>query len=203
MANETITLGVRLPLTLKEKLALVADQNLRSLNGEVTYRLEESFRPTTKIIEAIFEAIDFEKIQRIRSSSTSTDVSRILTIIRNFDIERIILGARKDNLNNAALVMVVQTHNVTFLIDATDLNMARVPREAEIQEIFREIDRLGLLTTIDYCEKYIPETKQLLPNDALKTILTKGAIHKLSNIGDFLEILSLKGRFDVKKYLFS
>jgi len=200
MADESTSLGVRLPFSLKDKLAGYAGKHHRSLNAEIALRLSESFHSNAQIINDIFDSIELGKVQRMRSSSTTTDTKRILTVLRHLDPNKIILGARKDRLNNAVLVFIAETPYITLLMDGSSINMARDPREEEVKEIFLEFSRLGLLTHVEYCKNLLPKTSKLTPDNALHQILEQGDIHQMRGISNFLKILSCHGIFDADEF---
>ncbi len=200
MAKESKPLGIRIATNLKERLSLSAEKHGRSLNAEIALRLRESFESKSQVIDEIFDSMSLGKIQRMRSTSTPADTKRILSVLRNMGTEKIILGARKNQLNNAVLIFVAQTESITFLMDNTSINMARKPRELEVQNIFHELDKLGLLEYTEYCENYLPETSGLESKNALQVILEKGKPHKLIDISDFLYILSVHNIFNTSEF---
>ena len=201
--TDSSSIGIRLHESLKDKITKYAKRHSRSINAEIVYRLEESFRPIANIFDELFESLDGDKVLRMRSTSTQADVRRILNVVRHLGIDRIIFGARRDHLNNAVMVFIAQTPGVTLLLDHTDINMARNPREIEVQDVFRELDKLGYLSQIDFCSEYLPETSENTPAEAIKIIVTEGAIKKLSNLNDYLKLLSVHPHYDPNDYVFS
>lgn len=200
MSSNTATISIRVPEYLKEKLSRFAKQSDRSMNSEISNRLEASFLPATNKVDAIFEALDLGKVLRVRSTSTSADKSRLLNICRNLEVEKIIFGARSSSLNNAAMVAVIHTPAATFLLDSSSLNMAREPRICEIQEIFKNLDRIGLLGNTYFCGEYLEKTSELSKEAALEKILDNRNINKLTRLEDYLDLLSVHKLYDVKEF---
>ncbi len=200
MLKESKPIGIRIPISLKERIAIHAKKQGKSLNAEIIQRLQKSFGSTARIIDDIFDTLNLEKIQRMRSTSTQADKKRIITVLRNMGVDKIVLGARREQLNNAVLVFIAQTESITLLMDSTNINMARTSRELEVQDIFHELDKNGLLEHIEYCKDYLPTTSNLTPDKALQLILEKGNLQKIVNITDFLRIFSVHEQFDADEF---
>jgi hypothetical protein len=200
MSLDTVTISIRVPEILKNKLSRFAKQAGKSMNLEISNRLEASFLPTTTKINNIFDALNLDKILRIRSTSTSADASRLLNICQTLEVEKIIFGAKKDLLNNAAMVVVIHTPIATFLMDSSLLNMAREPRIYEIQDIFKNLDKLGLLANTFFCDEYIEKTSELPKEEALDSVLSNGNLHQLIKLEDYLDILSVHKHYDIKEF---
>lgn len=200
MPSQTKSVGVRLPSSLKANLESEAKKFDRYLNTEIVTRLEGSFNRPDRVFDIIFDAIQMPKVVRIRSSSTSADTDRVITLLRNMGFEKVIVGARKDDMNNAVLVMLMQASSIILLIDEADMNMARRPREREVQDIFQEFDKQGILGNVEYCPSYLDDTRELAPEKAMLSILNKAPTMKLEKISSFLDLLSVHGCFDIGEY---
>lgn len=198
VANAAI--GLRLAEGLRDKLAAHANLNHRSLNGEITARLEASFRSEARVAQELFDAIALPRVVRMTSSSTSADRTRILNAARHLPIERAVFAAKANDLNKAVLVLILETPRVTFLLDGSWINMARSPREAEVQEIFQGLDRLGVLDNAEYCTHLVDDTSELPPEQALERIAKTGHLAPLSNLADFLRVLAQHEFFDPADY---
>jgi hypothetical protein len=194
------SIGLRLSEGLRDKLASHAAINKRSLNGEVAARLEASFRSEARVAQELFDLIALPRVARMASSSTSADVTRILSAARHLPIERAIFAAKANELNNAVLVLVLETPRVTFLLDGSWINMSRTPREREVQEVFRCFDRLGVLDNAEYCSKLVEDTTQLPPEQALEQIAKTGAVKPLKILADFLRVLAQHEHFDPETF---
>jgi hypothetical protein len=197
---ETISLGLRLPAPLRDKLSLRAELSNRSMNGEIVNRLEASFRSDTRVADDLFDCLDLPRIVRMKASSTSGDVTRILNVARHLVIQRTIFAAKANALNNAVLVLILESPRVTFVLDGSWINMAREHREKEVQAVFQGFDRLGLLDSADYCAQLVPETSGLPPDEALSAIAKAGHIKPLKNLADYLRVLAQHEYFDPANY---
>lgn len=200
MQNESATVGIRIPQWMKDDLTISALRKDISMNAEINNRLKSSFS-APETINSLFDTLDLNKIHRLRSTSTTSDADRIIFLISNLIIEKIILGAREEPMNNAVLVIVIHTNFATFVMDSSYLNMARMHREVEIQKIIRSIDDHGLLSITDYCSAYLPDTSSLAPEKAINKITKAGKIKKLSRLDDYLKLLSVHGIFEIESYL--
>lgn len=174
---------------------LAAERNHRSMNAELVQRLLQTLGPDRRV-EAIFEALELPRVMRLRASNTTADVNRVLAIAGTLAVDRLVLGARPDPLNNATLVILLQTASLTFLMDQTSLNLARRPRQLDVRELMRGLDEFGLLKGAEYAPKLLPNTTELAPDDAAGAILKAGNLKALPKsgalpkIGVFLTVLA-------------
>lgn len=196
----TISIGLRIPESLRDKLASQASLNQRSLNSEITARLDASLSVDARVARELFDAIALPRVVRMKSSSTSADVMRILNVARHLPVQRLIFAAKPNELNTALLVLIIETPAATFVVDDTWLNMARRPREMEVQELFQGFDRLGLVNDAEYCPDLVEDTAALSPEEAVERIAKTGRIRRLSNPADYLRVLAQHEHFDVSNY---
>jgi hypothetical protein len=196
----SVSIGLRVSEGLRDKLATQANLNHRSLNGEITARLEASFRSEARVAQELFDAIALPRVVRMTSSNTNADKTRILNAARHLPIERAVFAAKANDLNKAVLVLILETPRVTFLLDGSWINMARSSREAEVQEIFQGLDRLGVLDNAEYCSHLVDDTSQLPPEQALEQIAKTGHLAPLRNLADYLRVLAQHEYFDPADY---
>lgn len=64
---------LNLPRRLKDQLELAASENLRSLNGEITYRLLRSFEPPVEGIDDRAKKIVETALKQIRAALSEED----------------------------------------------------------------------------------------------------------------------------------
>jgi len=169
MATDTPTLNVRLPATLRERLGVLAEANDRSLSSEAVARLSQSVEG--RAASALFEALELPSAVRLRSTSTSADLTRLLTVCTDLDADLVVLGARRDPLNGAVLVAVVRTPTVTCVMDQSSLNIARPPRALEVRDLFQRLDALDLLQWAHAWSDYVDDTSHLAPATAVDQLL--------------------------------
>jgi hypothetical protein len=139
----------------------------------------------TLTLDDALEAAGLPKVMRIASASTYADVEKYIAIISGLKISRIILGVRKEELNGHALVLVAQARCSTFLMDTTSVHMQRLPRLREVENIFQNIQKLGLLAVAEYCQNCLPATSALPVQEALDEIIRHGKPVKSDAIVDF------------------
>lgn len=196
----SISIGLRIPESLRDKLASQASLNHRSLNSEITARLDASVTVDARVARELFDAIALPRVVRMRSSSTGADLMRILNVARHLPVQRLIFAAKPNDLNTAVLVLIIETPAVTFVLDETWLNMARRLREMEMRDLFQGLDRLGLLNDAEYCPDLVEDTAALSPEQAVERIAKTGRIQRLSNLADYLRVLAQHEHFDASSY---
>ncbi|MCH2159846.1 MAG: Arc family DNA-binding protein [Oleiphilaceae bacterium] len=191
----TVTISIRVPEHLKNELAKSAKKSNKSVNAEISSRLEASFSPQRKRGNQVVDALQLNEVVRIRSTSTSADATRLINLCRELDVEKVVFGARNDVLNGMVMVVVLHTQYATFLLDSSKLNMAREPRIFEVQDIFRNLDEIGLLEVSHFLNSPLEETSHLPPDEALEKILLSGSVIRMKNLSDFLNILCEHQKF--------
>lgn len=185
MATDTSSFNMRLPSALRERLGVLAEANDRSLNAEVVARLAKSAAGGHS--RALFEALDLPKALRLRSTSTSADLDRLLTVCTELEADLIVLGARRDELNGAVLVAVVRTPTVTCVMDQSSLSVARPPRTLEMRALFQKLDSLDLLQWAHAWPELVDDTTQLPPAAAVDRLLS--AARSRLDLPAFLKLL--------------
>lgn len=194
--------SVRLSPDLRARMELAmaaAPLGERSLNSEIVYQLQSGFDGTK--VGSFLQALDIPAVVRMKCSSTSADLTRILNLLRTAEPEHLIFAARENILNRAVLVMVIRFKFLTVVIDGTWLNMARDHRESEVAQLFQEIDKLGFLSGATFSMKYQPETSAMTADEALATILATGPM-PLPTLAPFLDHLSVHKLWDKEKFNF-
>jgi hypothetical protein len=179
----------RLPDLLRKRLVESAAKKERSLNAEVVKRLQASFGPSPSTIEKVFEALKLPQAIRMETSSTTSDCLRLVTVIEQLGAQSLLLGARANALNNAVLVVVIETPHIYCVMDTSRINIARTSRESEVQQLFQRFDSLGLLESAMGCTVLVPDTSELTAAAAAETIAREGKPQRL-NLPGFLNLLA-------------
>jgi hypothetical protein len=198
MSDSTVVFSLRLPAALDDRIRVAAETSGRSLNAEMIERLNQTFGRDAKT-ERVFNAFDLPEVRRIRHSNTGQAVEHILLMINTFEIERVVLAAREDPLNDAVLILLLQTANFVIILDKSSLNMARRSRELEMRQVFKALDDNGLLTGVDYVPALLPAAAQSLTADDMAARLLREN-EALEDVGDFLKLLAPHGQYDVRDY---
>lgn len=180
---------VRIPTLLRQQLAWDASRASRSLNDEIVKRLRSSTLTRQPGCDAIFSALDFPRITRIRSTSSEADRQRLQLLSTHLGAEKLLLAARAHDRHNAVLVVVIWTTDLVLLMDGSALNMARKPRALEIQRLLEHFDDLGLLDQALASNELVPETEHLPPEDAYR-VLAKESSTSTFDLPRFLNLLA-------------
>jgi hypothetical protein len=199
MASDTVNIGLRLPTWLRDRLAAVAAALPgRSMNSEITDRLAASLQPNRGLLR-LLEAIDLPKTVRIATPTTSAAVDRILTACRELGADRVTVAARADDLNYAQLVVLVESSSLLAIADDTCLSMARGSRILDVEDLFRNLDGLGLLASARMFTEPVPHTHDMAPAAAIDAMVKTSRPVPL-DLGKFLDVLSGHGLFDESRF---
>ncbi len=191
---------VRLPEPLRNRLAEQAARRDVSFNAEVVRRLQASFGPSASTVERAFEALNLPKAIRMNSSSTTADCMRLITVAEQLGAQSLLLGAKANDLNNAVLVAVIETPQALCVMDSTWINIARPPRQSEVEQLFQRFDSLGLLDHARACTVLVPDTSKLPAVEAAETIAREGKPERM-DVRRFLNLLAQTRRIeDIRPY---
>lgn len=124
-------------------------------------RLKEHF-------PALLQMLDYQgPAHRLRRSGSTygnlEDLLQCLELLR--PITSVVLAVRPGEANYSALTMAIETETATVIADRLYLTIERSPRESEVQELFRQLDKLGLLEgSARFATERIGETDELDAN---------------------------------------
>jgi hypothetical protein len=197
MAVATV-FSLRLPVELDKRLRGAAEVRGTSLNAEIVQRLDSSFGADPRVGE-VLDALELPRAVRVRHANTTKSVQHILQMAELFNIDRLVLAARVDPLNDAVLVLLMQTASHTIVLDRTMLNMARRPRMLELAELFRGLDERGLLDGAEYQPKVIPADGIPASVEDAAAILLSG-LKRLEAPAQILKLLAPHGQYDVDQF---
>lgn len=190
--------SLRLPPALDSRLREAADAGGRSLNAEILTRLEGTFGSDPRV-GALMDALELPHAVRLRHANTTATLKHVLQIVQLLDVDRLVLAARTDVLNEVVLVLLMQTASHSIVLDKTMLNMARRPRMLEIAELFRGLDAVGLLDLAEYHPKVIAEDSMPANVQDTAVLLLKG-VKPLEDLAQFLKLLAPHGQYDIKDF---
>lgn len=190
--QESVSFNTRMPASLRERLSDLAAINGRSVNAELVARLNKSIGGGHS--QAVFEALLLPTALRVRATTTSADVERILTVCSELGADQIVLAAKRDQLNGATLVMIIRTPATTCVMDGSMINLARPARVAEVQQLFQRLDALGVLSHAYASTGYAEETSELAPAAAIALLLTQP--RQRLELPSFLALLGVGQTFD-------
>lgn len=187
--------GLRLQPNLKARLEASAKENKRSLNAEISSRLEESYgmhsysppeellsipeRIQRRIHSREMDVVDIldlgqvGNVLRLRTTgATHDDADQILTCLAHFEsIRSVTLAVRDGEANFSALSVVIRTEKTTLVADSTYLTAERGPRLSEVRDIVWALDLKGLLGgATRFRAQRIAQTEKLPPLQAAKAI---------------------------------
>ena len=190
--------SLRLPPALDSRLREAADAGGRSLNAEILARLEGTFGSDPRV-GALLDALELPHAVRLRHATTTATLKHVLQIVELLAVDRLVLAARTDALNDVVLVLLMQTASHSIVLDKSMLNMARRPRMLEVAELFRGLDAVGLLDLAEYHPKVL--AAEAMPADVHEAagVLLNG-IKPLEELGQFLKLLAPHGLYDIKDF---
>jgi len=183
---------------MRRRLELSAVENHRSLSGEITARLDESVSGSA--FEELMTACRLPRFVRLPSSNTLADVRRICSIVQATEVDHVVLAAKADAMNAAVLVMTISTAERVFVVDDSMVNMARPPRETEVQDLMQTLDRRGVLENASYRAELVADTSGLSVEEAAASIAHSQEVAPLHDLADYLAVLSQHGIFDVEQF---
>lgn len=197
----TVSIGFRIPATLRDQLQKLAADEGRSLNSLVVQQLSKVAWPPRRGPELgdLLGALDLPSVLRLRSQSTGPDVQRLLEVSSVLGAERLLLAARAEPLNGALLTVVLETASGALIMDGSWINMAREPRIREVEELFKGWDLMGLLDGSRYCTQTVPETEHLPPAEAVRQVAEQGCPAPL-DVPRYLRLLSSHGLFEPSRF---
>jgi hypothetical protein len=193
--------SLRLPPGLDERIRAAADTSGRSLNTEMIERLNQTFGRDAKT-ERVFNALELPEVRRIRHTNTHQALEHTLLMINTFEIERVVLAAREDRLNDAVLILLLQTANFVIILDKSPLNMARRPRELEMRQVFKALEDNGLLSEAEYVPSLLPESTETLSAKEMASHLLrdKKKMEDEKHLTDLLDLLAPHRQYDLADY---
>lgn len=187
--------GLRLQPNLKARLEASAKENKRSLNAEISARLEESYgmhsySPPEELLSIaeriqrrihsremdVIDILDLGQVGdalRLRiTGATHDDADQILTCLAHFvSIRSVTLAVRDGEANFSALSVVIRTDKAALVADSTYLTAERGPRLSEIRDIIWSLDLKGLLGgATRFRATRVEQTEKLPAHQAAKAI---------------------------------
>lgn len=193
---------LRLPEALRDALTAAANLAHRSLNNEIIHRLQGSLtsgRPAS----AAIELLDLPPVVRMRPTlNTGQSVQALIDLTQSLGVERLTLAAQGDPMNDAALVVVLESNSIAVLADNLSLSMARRPRALEIARLMQFWHQQGLMCTARVATRVIPDEQALrrcvnpgiVPGGAYATLRSLAALQPvdghLERVDAFLELLA-------------
>lgn len=190
MNKQSSTVSLRISSSLSDRLKEESTSKGISFNSEVLKRLEGSFRNNERARE-LLNLVELDtKFFRVKPSSTYYEKEKILKILESIDVDRIILAARKDDLNGAILVMIIHTNFASFVIDSFTLSMARKPRVYEVEEILELIKSSGLILLTEYCRTYVKDTRDFPIEEAISHIMDSSPT-LITNMNQYVSMLKI------------
>jgi hypothetical protein len=201
MSDSAVVFSLRLPTALDDRIRVAAETSGRSLNAEMIERLNKTFGRDTKT-ERVFNAFDLPEVRRIRHTNTQQALEHTLLMINTFEIERVVLAAREDPLNDAVLILLLQTANFVIILDKSTLNMARRPRELEMRQVFKALEDNGLLSEAEYVPTLLPVSTQSLPAEEMAALLMrdKTKFDDEKHLKDLLDLLAPHGQYELADF---
>lgn len=198
--DSTQPLSVRIPSRLRDRLEVLAKNHRRSLTAETVERLHLACSPGgSRTVQRALEALNLPGVVRLRSSSTSADVSNLLDVAEAFSVDRLTFAARACLRNGAALVMILESGHTTILLDRSEVNMARDQRAGEVAVLMQRFAAMGLLATARFIPQLVPTTAELEPADAVERLLEVSEVRPF-DLHTFLHLLSQHGLFDLARF---
>jgi len=184
----TSTVALRLPTALANQLKSQAALHNVSVNAEIGKRLFQSVN-MNEFVADMFSRINLTvNVFRIEPRSTTYDLASLKMFFETHNIDKIILGSREDNINNAVLIVIIHTNYATFILDDTSLNMARPPRSSEIEDLLTTLDEDGLMPIVEYIEKPVEDTRDYEASVALDMLIDHGS-KRLIDLNSIRKIL--------------
>lgn len=138
----------------------------------ITRLVNDNLRTLSQDVEGerLLECLELPAIVRLKSSSTTMEVQRLITLFGRRTLQRIVFAVREDNLNNFCMVVLLETEELTVLADNININHARRPRILEVRELFKSWDRMDLLDKTFFIPQLIPSTSKLSDVEAEKVL---------------------------------
>jgi hypothetical protein len=194
---KTVSVNLRMPSALRDRLVKLAQFARRSMNTEIVERLHASAAGGGH--SSLLEAIEMPRAVRVRCPNTTAAVRNFLTACAELDADRVVLMARRDPNNDAQLVALVHAPHVTALMDDSSLSLARPPRVAEVTDLIRGLARLDLLASARFAAEYCTDTRGMAADTAAAMV----ADHPLSalHLPTFARLLAGGREVDVQDML--
>jgi len=117
--------------------------------------------------EDFMATVDMPKTLRLRSSSTTADVERIITLSQMATTESIILGARECDLNSRVLCGFVQFGATKILFDNIMVNHARSPRISEVEHLLKKLASSETTAMLELLPEIVEPTIHLPADEAI------------------------------------
>lgn len=97
------------------------------------------------------------KLCRLESGNTGADTKRIINLFRSIgeQIIRVMFFANKNFNNEGVLIALIEAPKVKFLLDDSLINIARMPRLFEVQDVFKTLFVHNLHHKTYYCPHQI------------------------------------------------
>lgn len=197
--NNESSLTMPLQESVRERLTLAALRRGWSPEQEAAWRLKQSFGLEKSGLRNLLESLEMPQAIGLKTSNTSTDVSRIISVCTELDVGGLILGAKDCDLNNGRLVALIVSGPLTIVVDTTWANAARTPRISEVETLFQHLEELDLLKSTQACTVRVPDTAHLSAHEAAQVIVEQGkpgAFH----LGMYLRMLAGHDHFDLSRF---
>lgn len=187
--------GLRLQPDLKTQLEAAAEKNKRSLNAEISARLEESLTPPAALLTSVFKILDLEgnNYFRLRSPHSTYEArDQLLTCLDSLKpIESVLLVVRDGDANHSALSVVINAQDFGLLADKTLMTAERPPRESEVRSLVQKLNKKNLLNgqTQFRTKRMTEQTKDLSAKDAV--LIIEDGPYKALTLETLQEFLTL------------
>jgi hypothetical protein len=193
--------AARLPTDLHERLSDLAAGADRSINAEIVDRLAASLGPDRRLV-GFLDSIVMPSVTRTRPNhNTSADVATLDRVLQAVEVDELVLAARADPLNEAVLVALVATRDLTILMDHSSINMAREARQLDVADLLRALAKHKVLERARFARKLVPDTRELTPQDAAAAIRKDGNLSAAGiSPAPFLKLLAAGAAFSAKRF---
>ncbi len=156
------------------------DDNLKYLNTEglkkgrreVTALVNKIVRNhrTSMLLDDFLDSVEHPKVFRLKGSSTTSETSRLCQLASSEMMKKLVLCAKKCDLNERTLSGYAEFENFSVVFDNTMINHAREPRIMEVEDLLRAIGSsqcnfsVGLITEVvdSTCEHPVEEAWEYL-----------------------------------------
>lgn len=152
--------------------SLQKQQSLINAHRIMTEQMQFMSGKYHSLVRHVLPAICESEVVRLqRTFTTYGDKDRLITFFKAIpDISRVLVAVRDGRSNHSAMTFVIYCKSYTFIADATPMTVERLPREAEVLELFEELDKIGLLDVTECILSRVEQTKDLVPEKAMKTL---------------------------------
>lgn len=170
--------------------SLLKQQRLIDAHRTMTEQMQFMADKYSSLVRHVLPAICESEVVRLqRTFTTYGDKDRLIAFFKAIpDISRILVAVRDGHSNYSAMTFVIYNESHIFIADAIPMTVERLPREAEVLELFEELDRVGLLDVTECILSRVEQTKDLIPEKAVNTLENNDSRPIRGNIYEFLSL---------------